>query len=93
MITHIEDMAQVARASGLNIGKSIPYTHLELIKQKNHGWLAICPDVERPESQYPINQYGEVIKKLLKDRKIKKQKTIDAKNQLFPLNNLALFGQ
>ena len=72
MITHIEDMAQVARASGLNIGKSIPYTHLELIEQKNYGWVAICPDVERPESQYPINQYGEVIKKLLKDRKIKK---------------------
>jgi ADP-heptose:LPS heptosyltransferase len=70
--SHVEDMAQVARASGLKIAKSIPYTHLELIEQKNHGWLAICPDVERPESQYPIDQYGEVIKKLLKERKIKK---------------------
>ena len=72
MITHIEDMAMVARASGLNIAKSIPYTHLELVKHKNHGWLAICPDVERLESQYPIHKYGEVIQKLLKDRKIKK---------------------
>ena len=70
--SHVEDMAQVARAAGLKIAKSIPYTHLEYPQKKNKKWLAICPDVDKPESQYPIDLYGKIIKTLLKDKKIEK---------------------
>ena len=72
MITHIEDMAQVARASGLNIGKSIPYTNIEVSIKKNRGWVAICPDVTKLKTQYPIHQYGKIIKALSKDQRIEK---------------------
>ena len=70
--SHVEDMAEVARASGLKIPKKIPFTHLEFTQKKNKNWLAICPDVDRPESQYPVDQYGKIIKALLQDRSIEK---------------------
>jgi len=89
--SHVEDMAQVARASGLKIAKSIPYTYLEYTQRKNKKWLAICPDVDRAESQYPIDQYGKIIKTLLKDKKIEKI-ILFIKNKNSPYMGLTKYG-
>ena len=89
--SHVEDMAQVARTSGLKIAKLIPYTHLETTQKKNKKWLAICPDVDRPESQYPIDQYGKIIKTLLKDKKIEKI-ILFMKSQNSPYMTLTKYG-
>jgi len=70
--SQMEEMAILVKAARLVIPKKLPYTSLELLKGPNEGWLAICPDVKRKESQYPSNLYGEVIEKILKDKKFKK---------------------
>lgn len=69
--TQMEEMSALIKAARLLIPKDLPYTNLGLLNQPNKNWLAICPDVKRKESQYPINLYGEIIKKILKDKKIK----------------------
>lgn len=89
--SHVKDMALVARAAGLKIAKSIPYTHLEYTQKKNKKWLAICPDVDRPESQYPINHYGKIIETLLKDKKIEKI-ILFIKSKNSPYINLTKYG-
>ncbi len=89
--SHVEDMAQVARASGLKIAKLIPYTHLEYTQKKNKKWLAICPDVDRAESQYPMDHYGQIIKALLKDKKIEKI-ILFIKSKNSPYMNLTKYG-
>ena len=89
--SHVEDMAQVARASGLKIPKKIPFTHLEFLHKKNKKWLAICPDVERSESQYPIDQYGKIIKALLQDRRIEKI-MLFIKDRNSPYKKLTQYG-
>jgi ADP-heptose:LPS heptosyltransferase len=70
--TQIEEMAVLIKAARLVIPNNLPYTNLEITKQKNKNWLAICPDVTKLKTQYPIDKYGEIIKTLSKDRRIKK---------------------
>ena len=67
--SQIEEMSTLIKAARLNIPKNLPYTNLELLNRPNQKWLAICPDVKREESQYPINFYGEIIKKVLNENK------------------------
>ena len=69
--SQLEEMTVLIKAARLVIPKKLPYTNLgSFNKPKN--WLAICPDVKRIESQYPINLYGEIIQKILKDKQIEK---------------------
>ena len=70
--SQMEEMAALIKAAHLIIPKNLPYTNLETTKQKNKKWLAICPDVTKLKTQYPISKYGEIIKALSKDRRIKK---------------------
>ena len=67
--SQIEEMSTLIKAARLNIPKNLPYTNFELLNRPNRKWLAICPDVKREESQYPINFYGEIIKKVLNENK------------------------
>ena len=62
-------MSILIKAARLTIPKNLPYTNFELLNRPNRKWLAICPDVKREESQYPINFYGEIIKKVLNENK------------------------
>jgi len=68
----IQEMASLIKAARLVIPKNLPYTNLGSLKRSNKNWLAICPDVTKLKSQYPIHQYGEIIKALIKDQRIKK---------------------
>jgi ADP-heptose:LPS heptosyltransferase len=68
----IEEMAILIKTARLVIPKNLPYTSLEVSTRSNKNWLAICPDVTKLKIQYPIHQYGEIIKALTKDKRIKK---------------------
>ena len=70
--SQIEEMTVLIKAARLLIPKKLPFTNLGFLNRPNKEWLAICPDVKRKESQYPIHLYGEIIKKILKDKKFKK---------------------
>jgi ADP-heptose:LPS heptosyltransferase len=70
--SQIEEMSTLIKSARLNIPKNLPYTNLELLNRPNQKWLAICPDVQREESQYPVNFYGEIIKKVLNENKFTK---------------------
>ncbi len=70
--SHIEEMGALIKAARLSIPKKLPYTDLGLLNRPNKNWLAICPDVKRKESQYPVDLYGKIIKKIMKDKKFKK---------------------
>ncbi len=70
--SQMQEMTFLIKAARLNIPKNLPYANLELSNRPNKDWLAICPDVKRRESQYPSNLYGEIINKILKDKKFKK---------------------
>jgi len=70
--SQMEEMTVLIKAARLLIPKKLPFTNLGLLNRSNKEWLAICPDVKRKESQYPSYLYGEIIKKILKDKKFKK---------------------
>ena len=70
--SQMEEMVALIKATHFVIPKNLPYTNLEITKQKNKNWLAICPDVTKLKTQYPISKYGEIIKVLSNDRRIKK---------------------
>jgi ADP-heptose:LPS heptosyltransferase len=70
--SQMEEMSVLIKAARLLIPKKLPFTNLGLLNRSNKEWLAICPDVKRKESQYPSYLYGEIIKKILKDKKFKK---------------------
>jgi len=85
------EMAYLIKEAGLVIPKNLPYTTLGLLNRPNKNWLAICPDVNRKESQYPSNLYGKIIEKILEDKKFKKISffTADPKSQYI---NLSKYG-
>lgn len=70
--SQIEEMIALIKAARLVIPINLPYANLELLNKPNKKWLAICPDVNRKVSQYPSSLYGEIIEKILKDKKFKK---------------------
>ena len=70
--SQIEEIIALVRAARLVIPINSPYATLELLSKPNKKWLAICPDDNRKESQYASSPYGEIIQKILKDKKLKK---------------------
>lgn len=89
--SQMQEMTVLIKAARLNIPRNLPYTNLELLYRPNKNWLAICPDVKRRVSQYPSNLYGEIINKLLKDKKIKKISFLTASSES-PYMNLVNYG-
>jgi len=86
-----EEMAFLIKSAGLLIPKKIPYTRLNLKKQPNKNWLAICPNVTRLKSEYPIHLYEEIIKVLSKNQRIEKINVlVQSKNNSY--NRLAQYG-
>lgn len=69
---HIDDMAHIVRQTRLKLPNTLSYTRLLRPNPPQQKWLAICPDVKRKESRYPIEQYGQVIVLLLRDKLVDK---------------------
>lgn len=67
-----DKMAALIKAAQLVIPKILPYTNLELKKNQMKKWLAICPDVSKLKTQYPVEHYEEIIRELSRNQKIKK---------------------
>jgi ADP-heptose:LPS heptosyltransferase len=70
--SQIEEMSALIKAARLTIPKNLPYTNLELLNRKNQKWLAICPEVTKLKTQYPIDSYKKIIKNLSNNKKFKK---------------------
>jgi len=62
---HVDDMAHIARSAKLALPNRLPFTHIESDSDKLPNCLAICPDVKRKESRYPLEKYAAVIQELL----------------------------
>ena len=89
--SQMEEMIVLIKAARLAIPINLPYTNLGLLSQPNKKWLAICPDVQRKESQYPSNLYGEIIKKIVKDKEFKKIALFTAGKES-PYKSLTQYG-
>ncbi|MGZ4960692.1 MAG: glycosyltransferase family 9 protein [Methylomonas sp.] len=69
---HVDDMAHIVRLAKLKLPNTLPYTKLLRPNPAQQKWLAICPDVKRKESRYPIEQYGQMIFSLLSGKSVDK---------------------
>jgi ADP-heptose:LPS heptosyltransferase len=69
---HIDEMANIVRGARLKLPKKMPFPKLNVSVTEKMSWLAICPDVTKLKTEYPIYHYQEIIKALSKNQKIKK---------------------
>ncbi|MGY6277706.1 glycosyltransferase family 9 protein [Methylomonas sp. MgM2] len=68
---HVDDMAHIARSAKLVLPDPLPYTRMDGdMNRQNH--LAICPEVKRKESRYPVQNYVGLIRELLLANEIDK---------------------
>jgi ADP-heptose:LPS heptosyltransferase len=65
---HVDEMANIVRGAKLKLPKKLPFPKLNvsLINKKN--WLAICPDVNRKESRYSIENYTQIIEYVISNQ-------------------------
>jgi ADP-heptose:LPS heptosyltransferase len=84
-------MIYLFRNAGLKLPNKLPYASLEILNTPNNRWLAICPDVDRIESQYPPKQLEEVIKKLTQ-KKIFKKIVIFTRSSGIAYKKLSIYG-
>ena len=69
---HIDEMANIVRGARLKLPKKMPFPKLNVSVKEKMSWLAVCPDVTKLKTEYPIYHYQEIIKALSKNQKIKK---------------------
>ena len=62
---HIDEMANIVINARLKLPKILPFPKLNIPVNDKKNWIAICPDVNRKESQYSIENYEQIIKYLL----------------------------
>ncbi len=58
---HVDEMANIVKGARLKLPKKLPFPKLKISFIKKKKWLAICPDVNRKESRYSIENYKEII--------------------------------
>ncbi len=58
---HVDEMANIVKGARLKLPKKLPFPKLKISFIKKKNWLAICPDVNRKESRYSIENYKEII--------------------------------
>jgi ADP-heptose:LPS heptosyltransferase len=69
---HVNDMAHLVRAAGLELPPVLPPTQIRRPAAAQAGYLAICPDVERKQSRYPLEYYAEIIETLIARQAVSK---------------------
>jgi ADP-heptose:LPS heptosyltransferase len=69
---HIDEMANIVRGARLKLPKKMPFPKLNVSVTEKMSWIAVCPDVTKLKTEYPIYHYQEIIKALSKNQKIKK---------------------
>jgi len=88
---HVDDMAHIARSAKLKLPDLLPYTHLDSDSSKLSNCLAICPDVKRKESCYPVDKYAKVIQELLESDDVN-QVILFTENENSPYRELEQYG-
>lgn len=68
---HVDEMANIVRGAKLILPKKLPFPKLN-VSVNNNDWLAICPDVNRKESRYSIENYKEIIEYVISNQISKK---------------------
>lgn len=69
---HVDDMAHIVRQTRLNLPEKLPYTKLLRPRPACPGWLALCPDVKRKESRYPLSYYQQLVEILLVNHEVER---------------------
>jgi len=69
---HVDEMARIVRNARLKLPKKLPFPKLNVSVAYKKNWLAICPDVNRKESRYSIENYKQIIMHLLLNKVVEK---------------------
>lgn len=69
---HVDEMANIVRGAKLKLPKKLPFPKLNVSVANKKNWLAICPDVNRKESRYSIENYKEIIEYVISNQITKK---------------------
>ena len=69
---HIDEMANIVRHSKLRLPKNLPFPQLNISCSDKNDWLAICPDVNRKESRYSVENYKEIIQYVISKKVVEK---------------------
>ena len=69
---HIDEMTNIVRSAKLKLPKKMPFPKLNISSTNKKNWLAICPDVNRRESRYAIENYKVIIEYLLLNKIVRK---------------------
>ena len=67
-ILHVDEMANIVRGAKLKLPKKLPFPKLNFFVTNKKNWLAICPDVNRKESRYSIENYKEIIEYIISNQ-------------------------
>jgi len=65
---HVDEMANIVKGARLKLPKKLPFPKLNATVTKKKNWLAICPDVNRKESRYSIENYREIIEYIISNQ-------------------------
>jgi ADP-heptose:LPS heptosyltransferase len=65
---HIDEMANIVKGARLKLPKKLPFPKLNVTITKKKNWLAICPDVNRKESRYSVENYKEIIEYVISNQ-------------------------
>jgi len=69
---HVDEMANIVKSARLKLPKKLPFPKLNAPSDNKQDWLAICPDVNRKESRYAIENYKAIIEYLLLNKVVRK---------------------
>lgn len=69
---HVDEMANIVRGAKLKLPKKLPFPKLNVSIANKKNWLAICPDVNRKESLYSIENYKKIIEYVISNKITKK---------------------
>jgi heptosyltransferase-3 len=69
---HVYEMANIVKGARLKLPRKLPFPKLNVSVTKKKNWLAICPDVNRKESRYSVENYKEIIRYLQSNKAVKK---------------------
>jgi len=69
---HVDEMSNIVRGAKLKLPKKLPFPKLNVSIANKKNWLAICPDVNRKESLYSIENYKKIIEYVISNKITKK---------------------
>jgi len=69
---HVDELANIVKNARLKLPKKLPFPKLNVAIDKEQDWLAICPDVNRKESRYSIENYKKIIEYVLLNKIVQK---------------------